>query len=377
MPEPSFHPLAPRADHQSIVEDFNSFMAINGPAKVLDAVPQVTALLNKERQVIFSNKALKDMLDEQLLDEILGQRIGELIGCNNASNNTGGCGTSERCTVCGAMTAIIESQISDRSSTKECRINTLKDSCESSLDFKVTASPFHFNNLRFTLLSIVDISHQKRRQIFERIFFHDVMNTVSAIKWNLEYLPLAKDNTDSKKVIETVNVISEDLMEEVLAQRDLAAAESGDLKTNSTLVDSLDILAQVKAKMQHHSVSNNKSIIIDKQSVKTKFESDIVLLKRVLTNMLKNALEATPENETVVIGAQAETGKVVFWIKNPAVMPHDVKLQVFQRSFSTKGHNRGLGTYSMKLITEKYLNGKIGFSSDEIQGTKFYIELPV
>jgi sensor histidine kinase regulating citrate/malate metabolism len=93
--------------------------------------------------------------------------------------------------------------------------------------------------------------------------------------------------------------------------------------------------------------------------------------------MLKNALEATPESETVIMGVDAAQEKLTFWIKNPTVMPHDVKLQVFQRSFSTKGQDRGLGTYSMKLITEKYLNGKIGFSSNETIGTKFYIELPV
>lgn len=58
-------------------------------------------------------------------------------------------------------------------------------------------------------------------------------------------------------------------------------------------------------------------------------------------------------------------------------MPKDVQYQVFQRSFSTKGHNRGLGTYSMKLITEKYLGGKIGFVSNETEGTKFFIKLPV
>ena len=38
-------------------------------------------------------------------------------------------------------------------------------------------------------------------------------------------------------------------------------------------------------------------------------------------------------------------------------VPEDVKLQIFQRSFSTKGPGRGLGTYSMKLLTERYLKG--------------------
>jgi sensor histidine kinase regulating citrate/malate metabolism len=60
---------------------------------------------------------------------------------------------------------------------------------------------------------------------------------------------------------------------------------------------------------------------------------------------------------------------------NPTYMTEETKLQVFQRSFSTKGINRGLGTYSMKLLGERYLKGKVGFTSDEKNGTHFFIRL--
>ena len=48
---------------------------------------------------------------------------------------------------------------------------------------------------------------------------------------------------------------------------------------------------------------------------------------------------------------------------------------MFQRSFSTKGAGRGLGTYSIKLLGEKYLNGKVGFISEQGRGTIFSVEL--
>ena len=377
MQENYIHPLAPRADRQQVMNDFHAFISLQQIAQVLDALPQFTALLNKERQVIFSNKALKENLGKKQMNEILGKRFGELIYCRNANNNTGGCGTSEQCTVCGALTAITESQIYNRESTKECRISTEDGNTGSSLDLNVTASPFHFNNSCFTLLSIVDVSNQKRRQVFERIFFHDIMNTVTALKWNLEYLPLARDKTTSEKVIENMNVIGEDLTEEILAQRDIASAESGDLVPHLALVSSKEILTHVKDKLRHNSMANNKSIIIDEISVNIEIKTDALLLKRVLTNMLKNALEGTPEGGLVFIWAQVHRGWVSFTVQNPTVMPMDVQHQIFQRSFSTKGHNRGLGTYSMKLFTEKYLDGKIGFVSNETEGTKFFIKLPV
>lgn len=302
------HPLAERADEKKVMDDFNAFTAINGISKVLDELPQVTALLNKERQVVFSNKALNETLGKEQLDEILGMRFGEIINCRNAKNTTGGCGTSEQCTVCGALSAILESQKYSHKVTKECRIITAGGASESSLDLNVTASPFHFNNSAFTLLSIVDDSHQKRRQVFERIFFHDIMNTVTALKWNLEYLPLAKDKIDSEKVIKAVNVIGEDLMEEILVQRDLASAESGDLVPNLTFIRSKEILLHVKSKLQHNSITNNKLIIFDEISVDVEIETDATLLKRVLTNMLKNALEGTPDGGLVFSWCTGTTG---------------------------------------------------------------------
>jgi sensor histidine kinase regulating citrate/malate metabolism len=52
-------------------------------------------------------------------------------------------------------------------------------------------------------------------------------------------------------------------------------------------------------------------------------------------------------------------------------MPRAVQLQIFQRSFSTKGNGRGLGTYSMKLLSERYLNGRVTFKSSSRDGTVF------
>ena len=64
-------------------------------------------------------------------------------------------------------------------------------------------------------------------------------------------------------------------------------------------------------------------------------------------------------------------------VNNSAVVPQDVQLQVFQRSFSTKGAaGRGIGTYSMKLFGERYLGGEVGFVSRELEGTTFRLRLP-
>ena len=93
--------------------------------------------------------------------------------------------------------------------------------------------------------------------------------------------------------------------------------------------------------------------------------------------MLKNALEATPPQDTVTMSCEDLRRFRNVLVNNSTVMPQDVQLQVFQRSFSTKGEaGRGIGTYSMKLFGERYLGGEVDFVSRDSEGTTFRLRLP-
>ena len=93
--------------------------------------------------------------------------------------------------------------------------------------------------------------------------------------------------------------------------------------------------------------------------------------------MIKNALEAIADDERSGLNCTLNREYVIIRVQNPGCMPDPVRKQIFQRSFSTKGKGRGLGTYSMKLLGEKYLNGKVSFSTSEEKGTIFSLELPL
>ena len=93
--------------------------------------------------------------------------------------------------------------------------------------------------------------------------------------------------------------------------------------------------------------------------------------------MIKNAIEATPRGNQVIVSCEDVGRQVAFHVTNPTVMPEEVRLQIFQRSFSTKGQaGRGIGTYSIKLFGETYLGGQVSFTSQEPDGTTFSIVLP-
>ena len=93
--------------------------------------------------------------------------------------------------------------------------------------------------------------------------------------------------------------------------------------------------------------------------------------------MVKNALEASEPGQTVTLGCNVIGDDVEFWVHNVAAMPEEVQLQVFQRAFSTKGAGRGSGTYSMRLLSQRYLQGDVSFMSSEDEGTTFRVRCPL
>jgi sensor histidine kinase regulating citrate/malate metabolism len=103
-----------------------------------------------------------------------------------------------------------------------------------------------------------------------------------------------------------------------------------------------------------HPAADGKSIALADTAAEITFESDSLLLRRVLGNMLKNALEASTTGQTISMGCDHEGQHLTFWVHNQTAMKREVQLQIFQRSFSTKASNRGLGTYSIRLLTERY-----------------------
>ncbi len=104
-------------------------------------------------------------------------------------------------------------------------------------------------------------------------------------------------------------------------------------------------------------------------------DTDKTLLSRIIGNLVKNALEAEKAGAVITISCRKIESGAAFLVLNPGQMPDDSRLQVFQRSFSTKGAGRGLGTYSILLLTEKYLKGKVSFTTGP-GGTEFKAEYP-
>ncbi|MGD9580947.1 MAG: sensor histidine kinase, partial [Vampirovibrionia bacterium] len=305
---------------------------------------------------------------------IIGSRPGEAFSCIHSDECQGGCGTSKACRYCGAAQSIVESQEKNIQITKECRIVTCIDDEHISLDLSVTVTPLKVDEKNYTILVISDISDQKRKNALEKIFFHDVLNTATSIYGFLRLLNQFEKINEIKEIMPRVESASNVLIEQINEQRELINAENGELKLNIESFNTLDMINECLNIVSDMTIKNEVQVKIDDNSYSGTIESCKITLKRVLVNLLKNALEASKQNQQVVVGCNFVNNKVSFWVYNDTFIPEYVQLQIFNRSFSTKSSGRGLGTYSIKLLTNKYLKGNVSFKSSLEEGTIFTIE---
>jgi len=307
----------------------------------------------------------------------MGARVGELVQCVHHVDAPNGCGTNHLCKDCVALRTVLSAMAHHETRQSEADIFTTDGS---QLEMLLTAIPFGSPTEPFCAVVIKNIHQEREQALLERVFFHDILNTAGLL-WN--YAQLLEDNP-----LQTANIrmrfgaVADQLMNEILSRRELVLAESEQLDVQLESVNASVIVDEL---VQHYHLSNlGQQKIIDAdipiQNQHIQLHTDKTILKRVLGNMLKNVLEASPNGTKVTIGFKInyEGNKSIrFFVHNPTVISQDVQSQIFQRLFSTKGEGRGLGTYSMKLLSEKYLQGHVSFESNKNDGTTFYAEYPL
>lgn len=343
--------------------------------ELLDSVHEVVLVLNRYRQVVHINSNLMTLLDLKDMSSSFGMRPGELLLCEQACKGPDGCGTAEGCRPCGALFAILGG-IEGRQVEAECRITRKAEGRVTACDFKVRATPLLRGDDAFVIISLTDISHEKRRNALERIFFHDLLNMAGGLR-NISGMLVDDVPIDVRADMLLVHRYATALVEEILAQRVLVAAENDELGVEFREVQARNVLQGVVDLYRTHEACIDKRIVMESCQSSSLITTDRVLLGRVLGNLIKNALEASPRRGVVTVGCTVGTGTVTFTVHNAGDIPEDVRLQMFHRSFSTKGQGRGLGMYGVRLLTDNYLGGRVTCESSREGGTTLRVTLPL
>ena len=370
----SFFAPTGRASEQVLQHE--SLVAANSQVitTLLDAVPDFLMVLNAQRQIVVVNKRLLSAFGVEQPESLLGLRPGEAVGCMHVKDGPDGCGTATNCSVCGAVLAILASQETGLPQQRECQL-MMANSCQA-LDLDVLATPITIEGETFTVLALRDISSEKRRYVMERVFFHDILNNAGGIRG---LAALLQDGTTAEKETQYKGWmvdLADNLVEEINHQRRLLSAERGDYVPVFEAIDLAELMHDLKKLYENHERTPGRKLELD-QVPECVLSSDRPLLRRIIGNMVLNALEASKPGDTITIWSHCQAERVRISVTNPGEMPLEVQLHMFKRSFSTKEkQGRGLGTYSMKLFGERYLGGVVDFYSSNGM-TTFFIELPL
>jgi len=206
---------------------------------------------------------------------------------------------------------------------------------------------------------------------------HDIRNPLQAIAGDMylidndiAYLP---DNEIKKSLQESVTSIQANLLYIAKIVEDLQDYA----KAQTPNFQRVAIGSVIEEVMQLVNISPNLQVAIDIQKGFPEVVADFSMLKRVLMNLVNNAVQAMPNGGQLTIRGYCKGARVFLSVEDTGTgIPNEVKPRLFEPMFTTKAKGQGLGLAVVKRFVEA-LNGSITFESTEGKGTKFFIQLPL
>ncbi len=205
---------------------------------------------------------------------------------------------------------------------------------------------------------------------------HDIRNPLQAIIGDIY---IAREETKS-----VPNSEAKQSMEETLT-----AIEENVFYINKIVSDLQDYTRPIVPNRKETNVMHLINTVMESIKVPQRIQTQIDVtpeltikidqdyLRRILTNLVLNAIQAMPKGGTLGIQANNQENKTIITVEDSGVgIPANVKDKLFTPLFTTKAKGQGLGLAVVKRLVEG-LNGSIQIESEEGKGTKFIIELPI
>ena len=204
---------------------------------------------------------------------------------------------------------------------------------------------------------------------------HDIRNPLQAITSDMylitEELKTMSDGEGKKAILESIDSVTENLSYINKIVSDLQDY-TRPLKPS---IQEVNLSELIEGTLLSVNVPNRISVSTNVTENSYAIKTDVAYLRRILTNLTTNAIQAMPNQGKLTINAQRKKDKVVISVQDTGVgIPEHVKTKMFTPLFTTKSKGQGLGLAVVKRLIEA-LNGTITFESVENQGTKFTLEL--
>jgi PAS domain S-box-containing protein len=224
----------------------------------------------------------------------------------------------------------------------------------------------HLDSLRDDLLGM--IYHDLRSPLANVIYSMDVMESM-----------LPEDDDASRSLIDVAVRSTERIQRLTSSLLDIKTLEAGQPIVNKVEADVRDIFQYAVDAVQPLSESKAQKVSVDIAPGLPNPVIDVDMIRRVVINLLENAVKYTPPNGEVTLGARAVPEGVGMWVQdNGPGIPVEQQKSIFNKyaRLHADGTGIGLGLAFCRLAVEGH-GGRIWVESEQGAGSRFQFLIPI
>lgn len=205
---------------------------------------------------------------------------------------------------------------------------------------------------------------------------HEIKNPLTPMRLTVQSFQM-RFNENDPEIKKKLNDYSKTLIQQIDTMSSVANAFSNFASMPAQQNETLNVVKIVELSLE---IFNEDYIYFSSSEEKIIAHLDRTQLIRVITNLVKNAIQSIQEeqnNKRVEVNVYRAQDNVIISVKdNGKGISEENKERIFEPKFTTKSSGMGLGLAIIKNIIENY-NGTITFESEENVGTEFFVSFPI
>ena len=243
-----------------------------------------------------------------------------------------------------------------------------------------------FNQMADTIVANMDElkqTDQLRRNLVANVS-HDLRSPLASIQGYLETI-MMKDASlapdQRQDFLHTILGETESLNKLVHELFELSKLDAEEKKPHPEPFSLRELIQDVVVKYQDKAAKSELDLKAPTSRDIPRVEADIGMIERVLSNLIGNAIEYTPEGGTVRVNLEQRNGKVITTVEDTGPgIPEDDLPHIFERFYRVeKSRTRNNGSTGLGLAIAKKMidlhGGEISVQSEEGEGTSFTFSL--